>query len=596
MNSTKKVAALALASCMFASGVSVVQGAVELQDIERSYAKDAIRELAEKGILTGSGGGHFSPAGNISRQDFAIVLAKSLALDTSEPPAAPTFSDVPPEHYSYKFIEAAVKAGLLKGVGGGQFGTGLSLSREDMAVLFVRSLGADATGYGDKLSFADSDAIANYARDSVGYAVELGLMNGMPGNGNTFAPAGLAERQQVALVASKFIKTVEEVKPAVVSAEVVDAETLTVTFSKEVKELTAEDLELFTKATGEKLTIHDLVLSPDGKSATLKVDKLSAQTTFSLTYKKGPPSSRGGNEFNTEENVPAPAPIPSKAPVATPAPAPTPAPANNDDSGDNEPANRAPARILSFDALTLAVGQVAELPLTRHFADEDQDRLTYTAISNAESVTAAVYGEASASVLKLLPNLIGRATVTVTANDGRGGTALATVEVDVNQPAPPNATIGWGADADSVQISGVNERMQYKTGTNIDGEWQQIDNSTLTFTNVNPGTVYQLRYKRTDTVLASAVQSLVVTIESIRPAAAPVIEYSDVFNEIQLNEDHEYSVSSDSVDGDGIWLTYNGLGSGPDISGEVTVKVRLKATETRPASEIRTIRFTAAPN
>lgn len=185
--------------------------AVSLVDIEGSYAKDAIQALADKGILSGNGVGKFNPAGNISRQDFAIILAKALNLDVSSAPATATFSDVPTSHYAFNYVEAAVKAGLIAGVGNGQFGGTSNLSREQMAALFVRALGVDATGKGSSLTFSDANSISNWAKDSVAAAVELGLISG---NGDgTFNPQGSAQRQQVAVVASKFLKTQSEQKP-----------------------------------------------------------------------------------------------------------------------------------------------------------------------------------------------------------------------------------------------------------------------------------------------------------------------------------------------------------------------------------------------
>ncbi|NMO94373.1 S-layer homology domain-containing protein [Paenibacillus lemnae] len=183
---------------------------VNLTDIEGSYAKDAILELVEKGIINGKGNGKFDPTSKISRQDFAIILARALELDTSSTPSRPTFNDVPAEHYSFSYVEAAVQAGLIQGQGSGRFGLGQNLSRQDMAVLFVRSLGVDSAGMGSQLSFTDASQISGYAKDAVGAAVELGLVTGNP-NG-TFNPLGSADRQSVALVASRFLETKQELE------------------------------------------------------------------------------------------------------------------------------------------------------------------------------------------------------------------------------------------------------------------------------------------------------------------------------------------------------------------------------------------------
>lgn len=207
----RKLYAKVMASAALLSAISLpAHAATQLSDIDGSYAKDAIMELVNKGIINGKGDGKFDPTGKIERQDFAIILAKALQLDTSEAPAAATFRDVPTTHYSFAYVEAAAKAGLIKGLGDGNFGNGVNLSRQDMAVLFVRALGVDAAGKASNLKFSDASQIADYAKDAVAAAVELGLIAGT-GNGQ-FNPTGNAERQAVALVASKFLKQVEEKK------------------------------------------------------------------------------------------------------------------------------------------------------------------------------------------------------------------------------------------------------------------------------------------------------------------------------------------------------------------------------------------------
>ncbi|MBE1444790.1 S-layer homology domain-containing protein [Paenibacillus sp. OAS669] len=180
--------------------------AASFNDIDGSYAKNAIMELANQGIVTGVEDHKFYPALTITRQDFAIILAKTLQLDVSNPPATPTFKDVPPSSYAYSYVEAAVKAGLIQGTGNNLFGTGQNLSRQDMAVMFVRALGANPNpnGKAGALKFADSNQIADYAKESIAAAVEYGLITGE--DYNVFNPDAKADRQAVALVASKLLK------------------------------------------------------------------------------------------------------------------------------------------------------------------------------------------------------------------------------------------------------------------------------------------------------------------------------------------------------------------------------------------------------
>lgn len=185
-----------------------VQAAPSFGDINNSFAKEAILQLVNQGIVSGKGDGKFDPTGNISRQDFAIILANALKLDVSSTPATATFSDIPNGHYAFAAVEAAAKAGLIYGTGGGKFGSGENLSRQDMAVIFIRALGVEAAGKGADLKFSDAASIADYAKDAVAAALELGLLVG--NNNGTFNPRGIATREQVAVVASKFLSEVQK--------------------------------------------------------------------------------------------------------------------------------------------------------------------------------------------------------------------------------------------------------------------------------------------------------------------------------------------------------------------------------------------------
>ena len=183
-------------------------GAAVFTDIEGSYAKDAIVRLQNEGIITGISDVRFNPAGEIKRQDFAVILAKALKLDTSNVPSSPTFSDVPANSYAYASIEAGYQAGLLNGMGNGKFGSGQTLSRQDMVVTLMRGLGTDVTGKAASLTFKDSSSISDYAKDAVGAAQEAGFIVG--DRNNMFNPVLQADRQAVALTASRFLQAIEE--------------------------------------------------------------------------------------------------------------------------------------------------------------------------------------------------------------------------------------------------------------------------------------------------------------------------------------------------------------------------------------------------
>jgi hypothetical protein len=66
-------------------------------------------------VITGYSDGTFRPTAVADRQALAVVLAKDKQLDISNPPATPSFSDVPTTQANYAYIEAVKTAGYVTG-------------------------------------------------------------------------------------------------------------------------------------------------------------------------------------------------------------------------------------------------------------------------------------------------------------------------------------------------------------------------------------------------------------------------------------------------------------------------------------------------
>ncbi len=62
-------------------------------------------------------------------------------LVVSDPPATPTFGDVPASHQFYQFIEALAKSGITGGCGGGNYCPESPLTRGQMAAFLSKALG-----------------------------------------------------------------------------------------------------------------------------------------------------------------------------------------------------------------------------------------------------------------------------------------------------------------------------------------------------------------------------------------------------------------------------------------------------------------------
>ncbi|KWX87665.1 hypothetical protein AMQ83_11710 [Paenibacillus riograndensis] len=177
---------------------------------------------------------------------------------------------------------------------------GTQLSRQDMIAIFVRSLGLEASDQSSYLPFADSAKIADDAKASVAAALEYGLIQGE--GGNLLNPAANADRQSVALVASKFIKVKEAAATPAPQA------TPTVTATPAV---TASPQPAATPST-----VYTSVYYPE-QTATPSPEPTPVPTPEPTPVPTPEP---------TPVPTPEPTPVPTPEPTPVPTPAPTPVP------------------------------------------------------------------------------------------------------------------------------------------------------------------------------------------------------------------------------------------------------------------------------
>jgi hypothetical protein len=175
-------------------------------DIASSYAEKEISELARAGILSGFNDGSFHPEQSVTRAELSKVLVKLLGLKEDPEPAAP-FRDVSEGDWFAGYVGALVKSGIAQGTSDDAFSPSSPVTREEMAVFYIRAL-----GLGRELSMtaevpvSDVDEISPWAVKHVSLAFKIGLLQGIdtPG-GLKFAPRAYADRQALARVSYDFM-------------------------------------------------------------------------------------------------------------------------------------------------------------------------------------------------------------------------------------------------------------------------------------------------------------------------------------------------------------------------------------------------------
>ncbi|WP_054696791.1 S-layer homology domain-containing protein [Syntrophomonas palmitatica] len=96
-----------------------------------------IKYISQKGIISGFPDGSYHPAEGLTRAQAAVVICKAAALKT---PAAnnQTFKDVSLAHWSAPYVDAAVKAGYIKGFPDGTYKPEEKLTRAQGISLIMR--------------------------------------------------------------------------------------------------------------------------------------------------------------------------------------------------------------------------------------------------------------------------------------------------------------------------------------------------------------------------------------------------------------------------------------------------------------------------
>jgi S-layer homology domain len=192
----KKTIGIGLCMCSLLLGS---QAFAASDDIAGHWAEKHLRALSDRGVMAGTGGNTYSPEREITRAEFATLLAKALELPASEK----SFSDIGQADAGLQDgIKRAAGAGIVKGNTDGKFYPNNKISRQEMAAMLD-----NAMNYKEKRSpyvnlvFTDKSSIAY--QDAVGRIVGAKLMTGI--GDHKFGPEFSATRAMAAVVINKML-------------------------------------------------------------------------------------------------------------------------------------------------------------------------------------------------------------------------------------------------------------------------------------------------------------------------------------------------------------------------------------------------------
>ncbi len=169
----------------------------------------SVQYCVNKGYVSGMTETTFVPNGNITRAQFLVMLA---ALDGADLDAYKGkdsgFDDVKPGHWFNEEVCWAVENGITSGLSETKFGPNDNVTRAQLARFFhvySEKNGIDVEGKADLSIFPDAAKVPEWARPSVAWAVDAGLISGVAkGDQNYLDPNGTATRAQATVMFKGF--------------------------------------------------------------------------------------------------------------------------------------------------------------------------------------------------------------------------------------------------------------------------------------------------------------------------------------------------------------------------------------------------------
>lgn len=147
-----------------------------VSDIAGHWAEARIEKALQEGIVSGFPDGTFRPEEQVTRAQFTVMLMNALGADDED--AAPVFSDSARiGSWAKRAVAQAVDTGIVSGYKDGSFRPNEAITRAEMAVMIARAfnLAVDSEA---GTSFADDAEIPAWAKGAAEAAKERGIVQG----------------------------------------------------------------------------------------------------------------------------------------------------------------------------------------------------------------------------------------------------------------------------------------------------------------------------------------------------------------------------------------------------------------------------------
>ena len=168
--------------------VKIIDHSKNFSDTTDHWAKDSIDFVSARDLFAGVDSNRFGVNDPMTRGMLNTVLARLAGVDTTP-------------NIGQKWYEVGTDWAKKNGISDGTNPNG-EITREQLAAMLYRSAGSPQVS--GSISFADASAVSDYAKDSILWAEQNGILSGY-GN-NLAAPKADAQRAEVAAMLANYLQ------------------------------------------------------------------------------------------------------------------------------------------------------------------------------------------------------------------------------------------------------------------------------------------------------------------------------------------------------------------------------------------------------
>lgn len=187
------------------STYALIRYSKTFDDIKTHWAKTYIEEMASKHVTTGITASTFAPDRTITRAEFAVMALKTTGEFEK---SSTSFTDVPSSKWYAPYLGKAKDLGLIEADSNGKFRPDDNITREEMAVIIAKThayINNLTISHNTKnIMFSDGGKISAAASDYVKYVEENDIVSGYPDK--SFKPGNTATRAEALTMIYNMLK------------------------------------------------------------------------------------------------------------------------------------------------------------------------------------------------------------------------------------------------------------------------------------------------------------------------------------------------------------------------------------------------------